>query len=583
LFLEAMLTAIRERGGSELPESLDALLAAQIDAMPPLSRTILRHASVLGTSTSTTVLRNLLAAEGIVLDDATLRTLREHLVADGRNRIRFRSAMVRDAAYAGLAFRRRRELHSRAAVILAAQSRPEEVADRLALHHLRAQEYERAWHFARIAGEHAQRAAANEAAALQYEHALAAASLLPDVDHRDVIDVWTRLGDVRVAAGVFDGGLHAYTRAAKLSHGDSLTHAEMLLRRARAQERAGRFSDALRTTTRIRTLTETVDGADPVRARALSFRCVVRSAQERFSDVIPVARAAITAADACGSKEGLAEALKALAWANQMLGRPDVESHAQRALALYEELGDLDGQGRVHGELGGHKVFSGEWDAALWHYQRAEDAFRMIGDTVRAAMTAASVGEIRVSQGRFEDARPHLTAAARTMRASGFVDGATFAEINLARVYMGQGCLSEAIALLDQVIAEVDQLGLASSTLEASLYRAECDIRLGHPAEALRRLTASKRAAGSETAVFGAALARVDALGLAALGETGLALDRLEQGIQIARGQGLVYELALLCAARDQLPIEIDLTDAAETDELLTRLGVEPTAPLLSL
>ena len=32
LFLEAMLTAVRERGGSDLPDSLDALLAAQIDA-----------------------------------------------------------------------------------------------------------------------------------------------------------------------------------------------------------------------------------------------------------------------------------------------------------------------------------------------------------------------------------------------------------------------------------------------------------------------------------------------------------------------------------------------------------------------
>ena len=247
LHLEAMLTAVRERGGSELPESLDALLATQIDAMPPLARTILRHAAVLGSSTSTSVLRDLLAEDGIVLDDATRQTLREHLVEDGRDRIRFRSAMVRAAAYAGLPFRRRRELHSRSARILAEHARPDEVADRLALHHLRAQEYEQAWHFARIAGESAQRAAANEAAAIQYEHALAAASLLPQLDDHDVIDVWTRLGDVRVAAGVFDGGLQAYTSASKVCDDDPLTDAELLLRRAHAQERAGRCSDALRT------------------------------------------------------------------------------------------------------------------------------------------------------------------------------------------------------------------------------------------------------------------------------------------------------------------------------------------------
>ena len=82
------------------------------------------------------------------------------------------------------------------------------------------------------------------------------------------------------------------------------------------------------------------------------------------------------------------------------------------------------------------------------------------------------------------------------------------------------------------------------------MYRAECDILLGHPDDALHRLTEAKRAAGRETAVLEAGLARVDALGLAALGQTGLALDRLDQGIDVARDQGLVYELALLLKCR---------------------------------
>ena len=83
------------------------------------------------------------------------------------------------------------------------------------------------------------------------------------------------------------------------------------------------------------------------------------------------------------------------------------------------------------------------------------------------------------------------------MRASGFIGGATFAEINLARVHMGEGDIAEAIALLDQVISEVDRLGLASSSLEATLYRAECDIRLGQPAEGLRRLRGVEAGGGT--------------------------------------------------------------------------------------
>ena len=120
----------------------------------------------------------------------------------------------------------------------------------------------------------------------------------------------------------------------------------------------------------------------------------MRWAQERFSDIVRIAPAAVAAAEACGEKAGLAQALKSLSWANRMLGRPVVESYVQRALALYEELGDLVGQGLSHGDLGGEKFFSGEWDAALDHYHRAEEALQKVGDTVRAALIAAEIGEI---------------------------------------------------------------------------------------------------------------------------------------------------------------------------------------------
>ena len=83
LHLEAMLTAVRERADRFCPSRWTRSSAAQIDAMPPLARTILRLAAVLGNSTSTSVLRDLLAEAGIVLDDATRQTLGEQLVEDG--------------------------------------------------------------------------------------------------------------------------------------------------------------------------------------------------------------------------------------------------------------------------------------------------------------------------------------------------------------------------------------------------------------------------------------------------------------------------------------------------------------------
>ena len=79
-------------------------------------------------------------------------------------------------------------------------------------------------------------------------------------------------------------------------------------------------------------------------------------------------------------------------------------------------------------------------------------------------------------QGRIEEAVEPLTVAARTLRASGFVDGATYAEINLARARLALGDIGGATGLLDQVLVDVADMGLDSSTLEAAIYRAECDI-----------------------------------------------------------------------------------------------------------
>ena len=281
-----------------------------------------------------------------MLDDATRQTLGEHLVDDG----------ARPASGSGppwSATPRTRACPSAVAASCTAgrrgssldHARPDEVADRLALHHLRAQEYEPAWHFARMAGESTRTAPRRTR---RRRSSTSTRSPPHPSSPCSIATMWstsgTRLGDVRVAAGVFDGGLQAYTSASKLSDDDPLTDAELLLRRAHAQERAGRYSDALRTSTRIRSLTENVDGAEALRARALAFRCVVRMAQERFSDIVRIAPAAVAAAEACGEKAGLARALLSLAWptgcsADPMSSQLTVRSLSTRSLVTSRARG----------------------------------------------------------------------------------------------------------------------------------------------------------------------------------------------------------------------------------------------------
>ncbi|MGZ8755870.1 MAG: adenylate/guanylate cyclase domain-containing protein, partial [Acidimicrobiia bacterium] len=156
LFLEELLSVVRQSGSvADLPDSLDALVGAQIDALPPLPKRLLRYASVLGRSFRLTVLNEVLRDDSLELDSSARDSLVGFLASEGPEGMRFRHGLLRDVAYEGLSYRRRRELHSRAARAterLAGED-TRAVADLLSLHFSLAQEYEPTWRYARMAGD----------------------------------------------------------------------------------------------------------------------------------------------------------------------------------------------------------------------------------------------------------------------------------------------------------------------------------------------------------------------------------------------------------------------------------------------
>ena len=256
--------------------------------------------------------------------------------------------------------------------------------------------------------------------------------------------IWTELGDVREQAGLFSEALDAYRRASTLQRDDPIETAELLLQRARSNERAGAYGQALRETAHRLQPDSTGAGHRIVRAgalgaRLLAFRAVVRQAQEHPRDALPSGPAAVDAAHRADEPRALARAYGVLDWAYLMTGRPELAVHGDEALRIYEELGDLTGQALVTGNLGAQAYFDGRWGDAVELYERSRQAFLQTGNAVQAAITGANVGEVLVCQHRLDEAEPVLRDAARVLRASHFVDGATFAEIQLARVLICAG------------------------------------------------------------------------------------------------------------------------------------------------
>jgi len=106
MFVLELTRAVCERGDdAELTGTLEEMLAAQIDRLEPAERSVLRAAAVLGVRVHWPLVEQITGAPV----PADVRQRLSTYVSDAT----FANALVRDAAYEGLPFRRRVELHGR--------------------------------------------------------------------------------------------------------------------------------------------------------------------------------------------------------------------------------------------------------------------------------------------------------------------------------------------------------------------------------------------------------------------------------------------------------------------------------------
>jgi class 3 adenylate cyclase/tetratricopeptide (TPR) repeat protein len=590
LFLNELLTAAR--GGAaveELPDSVETLMMARIDRLSPADRRVLRCAAVLGASFTKDLVAAALSPDAPGPD--TWERLGDFLVDEGGGHLRFRHALVRDAAYEGLPYRRRREVHGRAGEkIEAATDRPEEEAELLSLHFFHAHDFDKAWRYSGLAGNHAQSIYANVEAERFFERALEAARHTRSVEVHEVTKVLESLGDVRVRLGDFGTAEAAYRKSLRRIEADPVEKARVMLKEALVPYWLGEYRRALRWLRRGLQLLEECEESEAAaeRARFAAWYGLVRYKQGRPLEAIEWCRQAVDGASSVDSKDALAQAYVVLDWAYASLGRYDEAVYSRPAIAIYEELGDVRRRGLVLNNLGVVAHVRGRWDEALQLYEEAREAFEQVGDRWFAALAVSNRGAIFRDRGELDEAEPLFRSALRVAKAARSGSRVADTAQELGSMLARAGRFEEARALLSEAREEYERAGDDGEVLLTDARLAECLVLEGE-AEAAGGLssTALRRAEALGGDVFGskAVLYRAHGCALMQQGRLEEARAALELSLGDARQRGADYDIAL---ALDALVALGRLTDEPtkaiqeERDGIFERLNVvrTPTIPL---
>lgn len=547
LFLLELAEAVRT--GEALPDNVETLIQARIDRLEPTARQLLRYGSVAGMTFDPDLL---IDALGDLVQDAgkegVWQELDEFLVRRSTGEYRFRQTLFHDVAYGGLSFRIRRRLHEQIGRALESHAEnPDDEAAVLGQHFLLAGEYQEAWHYSATAGHHAARKHANVTATRLFQRAMEA-SRSAGVAPIEVASIAEALGNVAEPAGLLKDAEQAFRHASRLRKDDAVGRARLFRKLGYLRERAGLYPQALRWFSRgLKALAEIPDDDQVVLQRAeLEIAYAgVRFRQARYREAIKWCRLALPDAEATGDWQALAHGYYLLSLSRQRSGDKTKAGHSERALSIYEELGELVGQAKVLNKLGVDAYYRGDWNDALDFYRRGKAAWEGAGDSVRAAMTSSNIALVLSDQGRLGEAEEAFRDALREFRAANDRWMVAVTTSNLGRIATRASRFQEGLELLEWAVAELRDIGAEHFAIDAESRVAENRILAGdieNGLELAEQLLQKLTSADDERHRL---LHRLRASAAFATGNTTYARSELERGLEDARSKGNDYEVAL--------------------------------------
>ena len=161
------------------------------------------------------------------------------------------------------------------------------------------------------------------------------------------------------------------------------------------------------------------------------------------------------------------------------------EDYLLKALQLYREFGELDGEIQVLGSLAYLCDVSGRHKEAVAYMRREIAKYATPREEENKAIVQRRKGLVALVEFRFETAKAHLKATVRTSEQLGLEHHRIWALNLLSRIYFYLGDLDQAEAVCNEVIGEWQKQGLVYGEAVNFLYLGELALERGDFSEAL--------------------------------------------------------------------------------------------------
>jgi class 3 adenylate cyclase/tetratricopeptide (TPR) repeat protein len=472
LFVEETIRAVAEQpeGRQErIPDTLQALIAARIDRLPPESRRVVQRAAVMGRIFFRGAAAHLspdVPDVDAVFDDLLFRDLvlpEERSAISGEQALKFKHVLIREVAYAGLSKGSRADLHQLYAEWLRERA-GEELVEILAFHLDQATRL-----LAELDGEAPAELAEQAAAEL------------------------TRAGRRALSRESFRSARNLLVRAVEL--------APTLDRRYSAARAAWRLGDMTAVIVEMEEVAAAAEAAGERRVQGRALTALADAVLSQRADAIAARGLAERAVEVLADEEPEVrfEAFRAALAVASWLGDGEAFEHwAKLGLEAARAAGRKDQELEVTMELAGSYIYRLELAEAEPLVDRIGELAEESGSVVSRALAWAVRGTFDNWRGNDADAEAAFTTARDLYGEMGNRPAEASMTLQIARRAAARGDLARAEKLLLEAVRTLKGLNDRGRLCEAQRSLAEVYVQLGRLDEAERYALHARESVGPD-------------------------------------------------------------------------------------